>query len=100
MSTIFQKIIDGEIPAQKVYEDEDMVAFRDVAPQAPFHVLVIPKKPIRSPPKPRPGRRCSGSCCCCVAVARRGYRLPRGDEHRDDGGQACPLTSTSSADGG
>ena len=48
MSTIFQKIIDGEIEAQKVYEDGDVLAFRDVAPQAPFHVLVIPKKPIRS----------------------------------------------------
>jgi len=48
MSTIFQKIIDGEIPAQKVFEDGDVLAFRDVAPQAPFHVLVIPKKPIRS----------------------------------------------------
>jgi histidine triad (HIT) family protein len=48
MSTIFQKIIDGEIPAQKVYEDGELLAFRDVAPQAPFHVLVIPKKPIRS----------------------------------------------------
>ena len=48
MSTIFQKIIDGEIPAQKVYEDADVLAFRDVAPQAPFHVLVVPKKPIRS----------------------------------------------------
>jgi histidine triad (HIT) family protein len=48
MSTIFQKIIDGEIPAQKVYEDGDVLAFKDVSPQAPFHVLVIPKKPIRS----------------------------------------------------
>jgi histidine triad (HIT) family protein len=48
MSTVFQKIIDGEIPAQKVYEDADVLAFRDVAPQAPFHVLVIPKRPIRS----------------------------------------------------
>jgi histidine triad (HIT) family protein len=48
MSTIFQKIIDGEIPAQKVYEDDEVLAFRDVAPKAPFHVLVIPKKAIRS----------------------------------------------------
>jgi histidine triad (HIT) family protein len=48
MSTIFQRIIDGEIQAQKVYEDGDVLAFKDVAPQAPFHVLVIPKKAIRS----------------------------------------------------
>jgi len=46
--TIFQKIIDGEIPADKVYEDDDVLAFRDIQPQAPCHVLVIPKKPIVS----------------------------------------------------
>lgn len=46
--TIFQKIIDGEIPADKVYEDADILAFRDIQPQAPHHVLVIPKKPIAS----------------------------------------------------
>lgn len=46
--TIFERIIDREIPAQIVYEDERSLAFRDVAPQAPTHVLVIPKKPIVS----------------------------------------------------
>ena len=46
--TIFQKIIDGEIPADKVYEDEEVLAFRDIQPQAPTHILVIPKKPIVS----------------------------------------------------
>ena len=46
--TIFQKIIDREIPANIVYEDEHCLAFHDVAPQAPTHVLVIPKKPIES----------------------------------------------------
>ncbi|MCA9246964.1 MAG: histidine triad nucleotide-binding protein [Planctomycetales bacterium] len=46
--TIFKKIIDGEIPANVVYEDEKCLAFHDVAPQAPTHVLVIPKKEIRS----------------------------------------------------
>lgn len=40
---IFCKIIAGEIPSDKVYEDEDILAFRDVAPQAPTHVLVVPK---------------------------------------------------------
>ena len=44
--TIFQKIIDREIPAQIVYEDEKALAFRDINPQAPVHVLVIPKKAI------------------------------------------------------
>ncbi len=46
--TIFAKILAGEIPAEFVYEDELAVAFPDVAPQAPFHVLVIPRKPLTS----------------------------------------------------
>ena len=44
--TIFSKIIRREIPAQIVYEDEHVLAFRDVNPQAPVHVLFIPKTPI------------------------------------------------------
>ena len=44
--TIFKKIIDGEIPADVVYEDEWCLAFRDIQAQAPTHVLVIPKKEI------------------------------------------------------
>ena len=46
--TIFQKIIDREIPAKIVYEDELCLAFHDVSPQAPIHILLIPKKPICS----------------------------------------------------
>ena len=46
--TIFKRIIDGEIPAKIVYEDDLCMAFHDVSPQAPVHVLVIPKKEIRS----------------------------------------------------
>jgi len=48
MSTIFKKIIDREIPADIVYEDELCMAFNDVSPQAPVHILVIPKKEIVS----------------------------------------------------
>lgn len=44
--TIFSKIIKREIPADIVYEDELCLAFRDVAPQAPMHILLIPKEPI------------------------------------------------------
>ncbi len=44
--TIFGKIIRREIPADIVYEDDDVLAFRDVSPQAPVHVVVIPKKPL------------------------------------------------------
>lgn len=46
--TIFQKIIDKQIPAKIVYEDEQCMAFHDIQPQAPVHILVIPKKPIVS----------------------------------------------------
>jgi len=46
--TIFKRIIDREIPAEIVYEDDECLAFRDVHPQAPTHLLVIPKKEIRS----------------------------------------------------
>ena len=46
--TIFKRIIDGEIPADIVYEDEQCLAFRDISPQAPVHILVIPRKEIHS----------------------------------------------------
>jgi histidine triad (HIT) family protein len=45
---IFCKILAGEIPSQRVYEDEFVLAFRDIAPQAPVHILVVPKKHIAS----------------------------------------------------
>jgi histidine triad (HIT) family protein len=48
MSTIFKKIIDKEIPAKIVYEDDLCLAFKDVNPQAPTHIILIPKKEIRS----------------------------------------------------
>lgn len=46
MTTLFGKIIDREIPADIVYEDEHCLAFRDIDPQAPTHVLLVPKKEI------------------------------------------------------
>ena len=44
--TIFSKIVAGEIPADIVYEDDQCLAFKDIQPQAPVHILVIPRKPI------------------------------------------------------
>ena len=44
--TLFEKIISREIPATIVYEDDLVLAFRDINPQAPQHVLIVPKKPI------------------------------------------------------
>lgn len=46
MDCIFCKIIAGEIPSNKVYEDDEILAFRDINPQAPVHILVIPKEHI------------------------------------------------------
>jgi histidine triad (HIT) family protein len=44
--TLFEKIIAREIPAEVVYEDDSVLAFRDIKPAAPTHVLIVPKKPI------------------------------------------------------
>ncbi len=44
--TLFTRIIDRELPAEIIYEDDYCVAFRDINPQAPFHALVVPRKPI------------------------------------------------------
>ncbi|HBB77446.1 histidine triad nucleotide-binding protein [Stutzerimonas xanthomarina] len=46
MDCLFCKIVAGDIPAQKIYEDDQVIAFNDIAPQAPVHFLVIPKKHI------------------------------------------------------
>lgn len=48
MNCIFCKIINKEIPAEIVYENDDVIAFKDIQPQAPVHVLIIPKKHISS----------------------------------------------------
>ncbi|MCL1788817.1 MAG: histidine triad nucleotide-binding protein [Oscillospiraceae bacterium] len=51
---LFCKIINGQIPSEKVYEDEDVLAFRDINPAAPVHVLVIPKQHIDGADQLRP----------------------------------------------
>ena len=48
MSTIFSKIINKEIPAEIIYEDDELLAFNDINPQAPVHILIIPKKEIKT----------------------------------------------------
>lgn len=48
MDCVFCKIVNGDIPSNKVYEDESVLAFRDLDPQAPVHVLIIPKAHIAS----------------------------------------------------
>lgn len=48
MTTIFSKIIDGSLPSEKVFENERILAIKDIHPVAPVHLLIIPKKPISS----------------------------------------------------
>ncbi|MFZ9920386.1 MAG: histidine triad nucleotide-binding protein [Terrimicrobiaceae bacterium] len=55
--TLFEKIIARQIPADIVFEDDQCLAFRDISPQAPTHILVVPKKPI-----PRVAAASSADC--------------------------------------
>ena len=63
MSCLFCKIIAGEIPSAKVYEDEKVYAFKDINPQAPVHVLVVPKCHIESADAIN-----ESNSCCAKAV--------------------------------
>ena len=47
MDCLFCKIVAGEIPSTKIYEDDDVYAFADIDPQAPFHAIIVPKKHIK-----------------------------------------------------
>ena len=81
--TIFGMILRGEIPADIVYEDELAIAFRDIAPQADVHVLVIPRQPIQSLAHSGPGDRALlghllGVCTAVATqegIADSGYRV-------------------------
>ena len=83
MPTLFEKIISREIPADIVYEDEWCVAFRDINPQAPTHVLVVPREPVVNVAKASPehaellGRvlLAAGEVARQEGVAESGYRL-------------------------
>lgn len=46
MTTVFGRIIRGELPCEKVYENKNVFAFKDIAPKAPVHILIVPKKEI------------------------------------------------------
>ncbi len=91
--TIFGKIIRREIPAQIVHETDNVIAFRDINPQAPIHVLVIPKKPISSVEAllPEDASLMGEVLLAAAEIARKeglaegGYRLVTNIGH--DGGQ-------------
>lgn len=96
MKTIFQKIIDREIPAKIAFEDELCIAIHDISPQAPVHVLVIPKQVV-----PRIGAATTseqallghllltaGNLARKLGVAETGYRLVINSG--PDGGETVP----------
>lgn len=94
--TLFEKIRDGEIPADIVHSDELCIAFRDIAPQAPLHLLVVPRKPVARVGEADPGDAALlGHLLLTAAeVARRegvadtGYRLVINNGR--NGGEAVP----------
>jgi histidine triad (HIT) family protein len=94
--TIFEKIIAREIPASVVYEDDRVLAFRDIDPKAPTHILIVPKKPI-----PRMGEATAqdqellghlllkaAEVASSVGLKETGYRLVI--NHGRDGGESVP----------
>ncbi|MBL9214077.1 MAG: histidine triad nucleotide-binding protein [Opitutaceae bacterium] len=96
MKTLFQKIIDREIPAKLAHEDEHCVAIHDINPQAPVHVLVIPRKPIARIGAATPEDQAvlghllltAASLARKLGVADSGYRLVI--NHGRDGGESVP----------
>jgi histidine triad (HIT) family protein len=94
--TLFEKIVAREIPAAIVYEDDLVVAFRDIKPQAPTHVLIVPKKPIAriDEAKPEDHAVLGHLLLKAAAVARElgldksGYRLVF--NNGPDAGEAVP----------
>jgi histidine triad (HIT) family protein len=93
--TLFQRIADGEIPATFLHQDEHCVAFRDIDPKAPTHVLVVPRKPI-----PRLGEAAAddqallGHLLLTAAKVARDLGLAQGFRivvnHGRDGGESVP----------
>lgn len=83
MSTIFTKIINKEIPADIVFEDDDILAFKDINPQAPHHILIIPKIEIPTTNDLKPDNdqlvgkmvRKAGDIAKSLGFAEDGYRL-------------------------
>ena len=101
--TLFEKIATHEIPAQIVYEDDLVVAFRDINPVAPVHVLIVPKKPIpriaRSgsvrPAGPRPRSLEGAGIAAQLGLERTGYRLVI--NNGPDGGESVPICIATSS---
>jgi len=94
--TLFSKIIDGEIPGDFVHQDEHCVAIRDIDPQAPVHILIIPRKPLEGIQSADPEDSAMLGHLLYTAkqladkleLSTNGFRLVI--NAGDDGGQAVP----------
>ena len=94
--TLFEKIVAREIPASIVYEDDLVLAFHDVKPQAPVHVLIIPKKPIARISEASPEDHKvlghllpkAGEVAAKLGLAKSGFRLVF--NNGPDAGEAVP----------
>lgn len=90
MSCVFCRIVGGELPSSRVFEDADVVAFRDIHPQAPTHVLIVPKVHLSSLHELEDARLAGALLAAAARVARaekleRGWRLIANT--REHGGQ-------------
>jgi histidine triad (HIT) family protein len=96
MPTLFEKICQGEIPADIVYQDDLCVCFRDIAPQAPVHLLLVPRKAIvRIAEASAEDQNLLGHMMTCIktiteqqGLAANGFRLVI--NNGPDGGEAVP----------
>jgi histidine triad (HIT) family protein len=93
--TLFQRIIEREIPSTSVYEDEICYAFRDINPQAPTHILIVPKKPIARLSEANPADQALlGHLLLTAARIAREQKLERGYRvvinQGVDGGETVP----------
>ncbi len=94
--TLFEKIRDREIPADILYEDDLCLAFRDIAPQAPVHVVIVPRKPIPRVAEAEDGDKevlghlllAAGEIARALGVAESGFRLAI--NNGPDGGETVP----------
>jgi histidine triad (HIT) family protein len=94
--TIFEKIIAGDVPARIIYEDDLVVAFHDVDPKAPTHILIVPKKPISRIAEAAPEDHQvlghlllkAAEVAAQVGLKESGYRLVI--NNGSDGGESVP----------
>ena len=94
--TLFERIAAGEIPATIVYQDDLVFAFRDIKPQAPVHVLIVPKKPIRRIAEAKPEDHQvlghlllkAGEVAKSLGLGQSGFRLVF--NNGPDAGEAVP----------